>query len=123
MQGKFLYKTVDEYIDGFTLDIQQKLSAIRAVVLKFAPQAQERISYGMPSLYLNGNLLYYAAFKSHIGFFPTPAGMDAFRDELKVFDTAKGTIRIPLTEPLPLELFGRIAQTRVNQQEAKNKKK
>ncbi len=117
------YKSVDEYIEGFPPDIQKKLSAIRAVVLHNAPRAQERISYGMPSLYLNGSLVYYAAFKNHIGFFPTAEGIQAFREELKGFSVSKGTVRIPLEEGLPLELIGRITQERVRQQEAKQKKK
>lgn len=117
------YKTVDEYIEGFPPGIQKKLSAIRAVVLHSAPHATERISYGMPSLYLNGSLVYYAAFKNHIGFFPTAQGVQAFHEELKAFDTSKGTIRIPLDEPLPLELIRKITLERVRQQEQKAKKK
>lgn len=117
------YKTVDEYVEGFPPDIQEKLSAIRAVVLRSAPHATERISYGMPSVYLNGSLVYYAAFKNHIGFFPTAEGVQAFQEELKAYDTSKGTIRIPFNEPLPLELIERITQERVRQQELKQKKK
>ena len=114
------YKTVDEYIEGFEPDIQKKLYAIRAEVLRSAPDSQERISYGMPSVYLNGSLVYYAAFKNHIGFFPTAAGVEAFREELQGFHVSKGTIRIPLNAPLPLELIGRITRERVAQQEAKH---
>jgi uncharacterized protein YdhG (YjbR/CyaY superfamily) len=117
------YKTVDEYIEGFPPDIQKKLYAIRAVVLHNAPHAQERLSYGMPSLYLNGSLVYYAAFLNHISFFPTAEGVNAFREELEAFHPSKGTVRIPLDAPLPLELIGRITQERVRQQEAKQKKK
>jgi Uncharacterized conserved protein len=117
------YKSVDEYIEGFPPDIQKKLYAVRAVVLRSAPEAAERISYGMPSVYLNGSLVYYAAFKNHIGFFPTAEGIQAFRDEIIAFDTSKGTIRIPFDAPLPLDLIERITRERVRQQETKQKKK
>ena len=86
-----------------------------------APEAQETISYGMPAFRLNGILVYFAAFKDHIGFFPTSSGVSAFAGELSSYDTAKGTIRLPLDKPIPVDLIQKIVKFRV--QENLNKKK
>ena len=107
--------TVDQYIEGFPEEIQVILSKLRAAVKKAAPQAVERISYQMPAFYLNGNLVYFAAFKNHIGFFPTSSGVAAFKKDLAKYATTKGTVHFPLDKPLPLDLIKRIVKFRVKE--------
>ena len=113
------FNSVDEYIAAFPVDIQKILEEIRAVIKAAAPQAQEKISYQMPTFFLNGNLVHFAAFKNHIGFYPTPSGIEAFQKELSVYDGAKGSVQFPIDEPMPLKLISRIVKFRV----AENKKK
>jgi uncharacterized protein YdhG (YjbR/CyaY superfamily) len=116
------YQNIDEYIAHFPRDIQDVLESIRQVIKKAAPQAREAISYGMPAFKQNGVLVYFAAFKDHIGFFPTSSGVSAFKEELTAYDTSKGTIRFPLGKPLPLKLIENIVKFRVNEVLAKGKK-
>lgn len=104
---------IDEYILQFPPDIQEKLRKLRKVIKEAAPDAEEKISYQMPTFALHGNLVHFAAFKNHIGFFPTPSGVEAFRDELSGYKTSKGTIQFPLDKPLPYELISRIVKFRV----------
>jgi len=94
---------------------------MRQVIHEAAPEAQEAISYGMPAFRQNGIIVYFAAFKDHIGFFPTSSGVSAFAGELSSYDTAKGTIRLPLDKPIPVDLIQKIVKFRV--QENRNKKK
>ncbi|MFY9812920.1 MAG: DUF1801 domain-containing protein [Dehalococcoidales bacterium] len=94
---------------------------MRQVIHEAAPEAQETISYGMPAFRQNGIIVYFAAFKDHIGFFPTSSGVSAFAGELSSYDTAKGTIRLPLDKPIPVDLIQKIVKFRV--QENLNKKK
>ncbi len=117
--------TIDEYITGFPAEIQEKLQAMRATIHAAAPEATEKISYQMPTFFLQGNLVHFAAFKNHIGFFPTPSGLEHFPAEVGRYQTSKGTIQFPLTEPLPLELVTKITQYRVqeNLSRARAKKK
>jgi uncharacterized protein YdhG (YjbR/CyaY superfamily) len=115
-------KTIDDYISGFPEDIRGKLEEIRTVIRKAAPQAEETISYGMPAFKLNGVLVYFAAFKDHIGFFPTASGVSHFQKELKAYDISKGTIRLPLDAPLPLDLINKIVEFRVSENLNKNLK-
>jgi uncharacterized protein YdhG (YjbR/CyaY superfamily) len=117
------YSTIDEYIATFPGDIQQKLEAVRATIKNEAPEAQEKISYQMPTFYLYGNLVHFAAFKNHIGFFPIPSGIEAFKDELSQFETSKGGIRFPLSQPLPLKLISKIVKFRVDENLKKAKQK
>ncbi|HWK03519.1 MAG TPA: DUF1801 domain-containing protein [Puia sp.] len=116
---------IDEYIATFPKDIQQKLEAIRAMIHKTAPQAEEAIKYAMPTFVLNGNLVHFAAFKNHIGFYPAPAGISAFAKELSAYKGAKGSVRFPLDKPIPLTLISKIVKFRVknNQERAKAKAK
>jgi uncharacterized protein YdhG (YjbR/CyaY superfamily) len=116
------YKNIDEYIADFPKDIQEKLESIRQTIKKAAPQAQEAISYGMPAFKLNGNLVYFAAFKNHIGFFPAPSGIEAFKEDLAIYQTSKGTIQFPLDKPIPFELITRIVKFRVKEALSKGKK-
>jgi uncharacterized protein YdhG (YjbR/CyaY superfamily) len=109
------FKSVDEYIATFPLDIQTRLQQLRAVIHEAAPEAEETISYQMPAFRQNGVLVYFAAFKNHIGFFPTAAGIEAFKDKLSGYKTSKGTIQFPLNQPLPVELVKEIVKTRVKQ--------
>jgi uncharacterized protein YdhG (YjbR/CyaY superfamily) len=117
--------TIDEYIAGFPTDIQEKLHAMRATIHAAAPEATEKISYGMPTFYQQGNVVHFAAFKNHIGFFPAPSGIERFAQEIGPFQTSKGTLQFPLTQPIPFDLVTKITEFRVqeNLTRAKAKKK
>jgi uncharacterized protein YdhG (YjbR/CyaY superfamily) len=107
--------TVDEYIDGFPIEIQTILLRLRAVIHAAAPEATERISYQMPTYYLNGNLVHFAAFKHHIGFYPTPSAVAGFNVELAGYKNAKGSIQFPIDQPLPYDLIERMVRFRVEE--------
>lgn len=115
--------TIDEYIAGFPAEIQEKLRAMRATIHAAAPEATEKISYAMPTFYLQGNLVHFAAFKKHIGFFPAPSGIEQFTQALERYQTSKGTIQFPLSEPLPLDLVTKITEFRVQENLARAKAK
>jgi uncharacterized protein YdhG (YjbR/CyaY superfamily) len=104
------YKNIDEYISGFSGETRKKLEQIRKVVREVAPEATEKISYGIPTFYLNGNLVHFGGFKDHVSFFPTSYGVAAFKEELSGYETSKGTIKFPLDKPLPLDLIRKITQ-------------
>ena len=116
------YKNIDEYIAGFPKDIQDILQNLRRVIHEAAPEAQETISYSMPAFKQNGILVYFAAFKDHIGFFPTSSGISAFTKELASYNTAKGTVRFPLYKPLPVNLIKKIVKFRAQENLNKQKK-
>jgi len=116
------YKTIDDYISGFPEDLRIKLEQVRQTIKKAAPQAEEAISYGMPAFKQKGVLVYFAAFKDHIGFFPTSSGVANFQKELAGYDTSKGTIRFPLDAPIPHILIEKITKFRVAETQAKVKK-
>jgi uncharacterized protein YdhG (YjbR/CyaY superfamily) len=113
------FTTIDEYIDSFPANMQAILQEMRAAIKEAAPEAEEAISYQMPTFKLNGNLVHFAAFKKHIGFYPTPSGIDAFRDELAPYGVSKGTIRFDLDKPIPLDLVQKIVIYRVVEQTGK----
>ncbi|OMD41801.1 iron chaperone [Paenibacillus odorifer] len=113
MEGKITYESIDDYISKFPPEIQEILSTIRKVIKEAAPDAKEKISYQMPTFELHGNLVHFAAFKNHIGFYPTPNGIDAFKEELSVYKGAKGSIQFPLNQPMPYELISKIVKFRV----------
>lgn len=113
------YTNIDEYIAGFPDNIQKKLQQIRATVHQAAPEAKETISYQMPAFTLGGVLVYFAAFKGHIGFFPTSSGVAHFEKELTGYKTSKGTIQFPLDEPVPVELIRNIVLFRVRENMAR----
>jgi uncharacterized protein YdhG (YjbR/CyaY superfamily) len=119
------YRTIDEYIATFPEEIQRLLQEMRAVIRAAAPDAEEKISYRMPTFYLRGNLVHFAAHANHIGFYPTPSGIEAFQQELSRYQTSKGAVQFPIAEPLPLELVGRIVKFRVTEslQKAEGRKK
>ncbi len=106
---------IDEYIATFPPDIQTLLCQLRAAIHEAAPEAEETISYQMPAFRQNGVLVYFAAFKNHIGFFPTSTGIDAFKDKISAYKTSKGTIQFPIDKPLPLDLIKEIVRARVKQ--------
>jgi len=108
-------RTIDEYIATFPESIQEILQNIRQAIKESAPQAQEAISYRIPTFKLNGNLVHFAAFKDHIGFFPTSSGVDAFQKELSGYETSKGTIRFLLDKPIPFDLIRKIVKFRVKE--------
>jgi uncharacterized protein YdhG (YjbR/CyaY superfamily) len=108
-------ETIDEYIMGFPEDIREKLEALRATIRKAAPEAEEIISYAMPTFYLRGNLVHFAAFKNHIGFYPAPSGIETFKEELSLYKTSKGAAQFPIDKPLPLSLVSKIVKFRVKQ--------
>jgi len=120
-------KNIDDYIAGFPQDIQEILEKIRATIKEVAPDAQETISYQIPTFTLNGNLVHFAAFKKHIGFYPTPAGIEEFKEELSAYEGAKGSVKFPLDQPIPYGLIRKITSFRVQESlakaEAKGKKK
>ncbi len=107
------FTSIDEYIATCPKEIQKTLQELRATIKAAAPGAEEKISYQMPAFALNGILVYFAAFKNHIGFFPTGSGVQAFKDELSQYEGSKGTVRFPLDKPLPLELISKIVKFRV----------
>ncbi len=111
--------SIDEYIAAFPEETQKILQEIRATIKAAAPEAVEKISYQMPTFFLNGNLIHFAAFKNHIGLYPTPSGTEAFKAELSVYESGKGSIRFPIDQPMPLKLIREIVQFRV----AENQKK
>lgn len=115
--------TISEYIAAFPVEIRNRLQAIRELIQDSAPQALEKISYAMPTFTLNGNLVHFAAFKNHIGFYPVPTGIEAFKKELSKYKMGKGSIQFPHTEPLPLELIRKIVKFRVSENLAKPVKK
>lgn len=110
---------VDTYIASFPTETQKVLEEMRSALKSAAPEAQEMMNYGIPTLTLNGNLVHFGGFKSHIGFYPAPSGIEAFKDELSVYKGAKGSIQFPLDQPLPLDLITRITKFRVEENMAK----
>src|SRR3954471_13579653 len=112
--------TLDEYIKPFPEDTRELLDQMLSIIRKTAPRATEKISYGMPTYYYNGNLVHFAAFKNHIGFFPTPSAITEFQTELKPYKTSKGTVQLPITDPLPLKLIERMVKFRVKENARKS---
>jgi uncharacterized protein YdhG (YjbR/CyaY superfamily) len=106
---------VDEYISAFPVDVQKKLGQIRAAIIKAAPDAEENIGYGIPTYKLNGNLVHFAGWKNHIGFYATSNGNEAFREELSGYKQSKGAVQFPIDKPLPTALIARIVKFRVKQ--------
>ena len=110
---------VSEYIEDFPIATQALLNQLRAVIKKAAPDAEEIISYQMPAYKYNGPLVYFAGYKNHIGFHPTPQGITAFKKELSVYKGSKGAVQFPLDEKLPLDLITKIVKYRVKQNSEK----
>lgn len=119
-------QTIDEFISTYPSEIQTILQKIRATIQKSAPGAEEAMAYGIPTFKLNGrNLVHFSAFKEHIGFYPTPSGIEAFKKELSAYEGAKGSVKFPLSKPIPYALITKIVKFRVKEEleKAKGKKK
>lgn len=108
-------ESIDEYIAGFPHDVQAILQEMRKTIKRAAPQAEEAIRYRMPTFTLNGSLVHFAAFKHHIGLYPTPSATERFRKELAAYEGGKGSIRFPLDKPIPYSLITRIVEFRVQE--------
>ncbi|ATP59156.1 hypothetical protein CPT03_05885 [Pedobacter ginsengisoli] len=104
--------TIDDYISAFPDEVQHVLQEFRKIVNDVAPDAEEKISYGIPTLFLNGNLVHFGGYKNHIGFYPGPGGITEFKDQLSGYELSKGTIKFPLNKPLPVEIISRITAYR-----------
>lgn len=117
------FSTIDEYIAQFPQDIQRILQELRVTIRAAAPDASEKISYQMPTFFLNGNLVHFAAQRKHIGFYPVPSGIAAFQQELTAYKSSKGAVQFPIDQPLPLDLVRRIVEFRVAENLAKAHKK
>lgn len=113
------FVSIDEYIATFPKETQKILGKIRATIRAAAPNAKEKISYQMPTFDLKGNLIHFAAFKNHIGFYPTPTGIEKFKKELAVYEGAKGSVQFPLDKPIPYDLIKKIVLFRVKENLAK----
>jgi uncharacterized protein YdhG (YjbR/CyaY superfamily) len=107
--------SIDEYIAGFQPDVQALLKKMRATIRNVAPDAEETISYQMPTFRLHDNLVHFAAFKQHVGFYPTPSGIENFSNELAGYKTSKGAIQFPLDKPIPFNLISEIVKFRVQE--------
>lgn len=108
-------KDIDEYIAGFPKDVQEILEKIRKTVRQAAPEAEETISYQIPTFTLKGNLVHFAAFKKHIGLYPTSSGIEKFKNELSAYKGAKGSVQFPLDKPIPYDLIRGIVTFRVKE--------
>jgi uncharacterized protein YdhG (YjbR/CyaY superfamily) len=117
------FNDIDSYIASCPEEIRKLLEQMRFTIRKAAPDAKETISYGMPAFAQNGILVYFAAFKNHIGFYPTASGIEAFKNDLSLFEGSKGAVRFPLDKPLPLDLISRIVKFRIKQNLEKVKTK
>lgn len=123
LDSKKQYRTIDEYIRTFSKDVQVILEKIRQTIRKTAPEALEVISYQMPAFKQNGVLVYFAAYKHHIGFYPTSSGIEAFKNELAYYKSSKGSVQFPLDQPIPYELVKKIIQFRLKEDKNKLMKK
>ncbi|MDR2792962.1 MAG: DUF1801 domain-containing protein [Treponema sp.] len=108
-------KNIDEYIANFDTEVQKTLNELRNFIKSEAPDATEKISYGMPAFYLKGNLVHFAAFKGHYGFFPGPSGIDEFEEELSPYRSGKGTLRFPFNKQIPWDILKKVIQYRVKE--------
>ncbi|VVB77875.1 Uncharacterised protein [uncultured archaeon] len=115
MKSKKRFKTVDEYMFSFPKEIQNKIKEIRKIVKKEASEAEEKISYNMPFYSLHGRLLYFAVHENHIGFYALPSAIVAFKNDLKNYETSKGTVRFPLDKPIPVNLVRKIVKYRIKE--------
>ncbi len=109
------YDTIDQYIQSFPQEVQKILKKVRKTIKKAAPEANEAISYSIPTFKLHGNLVHFAAFKNHISFFPTSSGVANFTNELSKYKTSRGTIQFPLDQPIPYDLIAKITKFRVKE--------
>ena len=113
--SKKQFHTIDEYIATFPENVQDILGKIRKVIREAAPEAEETSSYGMPTFKLNGNLVHFAAYENHIGFYPTPSGIETFKEELSAYKGGKGSVQFPIDKPVPFDLVEKIVFFRVEE--------
>ena len=114
--GRSVPTDIDQFIAEFPADVQVILEKVRATIRKAAPDAEEAIKYQIPTFVLNGgNLVHFGAFKTHVGFYPTPSGIAAFKDELSIYQGAKGSVQFPFDEPMPYQLISKIVKFRVKE--------
>ncbi|MFZ1289249.1 MAG: DUF1801 domain-containing protein [Melioribacteraceae bacterium] len=116
------FTNIGEYIANFPEEVQLKLIQLRKTIAEAAPNAEEKISYQMPTFFLNGNLVHFAAYKNHIGFYPTPSGITAFEKELSNYKSSKGAIQFLIDKPIPAKLISKIVKFRVEENLRKVKK-
>lgn len=114
--------TIDEYIAQYPLEVKTILVKLRDTIRKVAPDARETIRYGIPTFTLNSNLVHFAAYKSHIGFYPAPSGIEKYKTELSAYKLSKGTVQFPMDKPIPYDLIARIVAFRVSENQAKTAK-
>jgi len=122
MVSKSQFRTIDEYIAEFPENVRDILEELRRVIRQAAPQAQEAMRYGIPTFRLNGNLVHFAAFKNHIGFYPTPSAIEDFKEELSSYRQAKGSVQFPINKPIPYDLVRKIVKYRVKESLKSEKK-
>ncbi len=115
MAPKKKFVSIDEYIAAFPKNIQNVLQDLRQAIREAAPEAEEGISYQIPVFKLNGDLVWFAAFKDHIGFYPRASGIEAFQDKLSAYEISKGTVKFPINEPIPLDLVKKMVRFRVQE--------
>ena len=115
MVSKSQFRTIDEYIAGFPENVRDILEELRQVIRKAAPQAEEAMRYGIPTFRLNGNLVHFAAFKNHIGFYPIPSAIETFKEELSPYKQVKGSVQFPIDKPIPYDLIQKIVEYRVEE--------
>lgn len=118
-ESKVPDNSIDEYILQFPADVQNILNKLRNVIKESAPDASEKISYAMPTFFLDGNLVHFAAYKNHIGFYPAPSGIETFKPELSGYKSSKGAVQFPLNKPLPFDLISKIVKFRVAENKSK----
>jgi len=118
-------ESIDEYIAGFPQEVQDILQKVRSTIKSAAPDAEEAIKYGIPTFVLNGNLVHFGGFQKHVGFYPTPSGIEEFKEELSAYKSAKGSIQFPLDKPMPYSLIEKLVEFRVMEvrKKAADKKK
>lgn len=107
--------TMDEYIASFPIEHQNKMNELRSLILEIAPQAEECMSWGMPTFKVNGNLVHFAMAKHHLGFYPGSSGVENFKDRLEAYKHSKGAIQFPLKQPVPFELIKEIVKFRLKE--------
>ena len=115
MPSRTKFETIDQYIASYPKNVQEILKKLKSIIKESAPMAQETINYGIPTFKLNGNLVHFAAFKNHIGFYPTPSGITAFKKELSSFEQAKGSVQFPIDKPIPFDIIKKIVNWRVKE--------
>jgi len=114
-------KSIDAFISGYPPDVQVVLQELRQTIKDAAPEAGEKITYGIPTFTFHGNLVHFSAYRTHIGFYPGSSGIKTFASELKPYETAKGTVRFPIDKPLPFPLLRKIVLFRVKENLSKKK--